>query len=71
MLTKRQLDCYNVIKEYRAIHKFSPSYDNIAEMLGIKSKNAVHRLIIGLESRGALERMPNRARAFRLLELQE
>jgi repressor LexA len=39
--------------------------------LNLQSKSGVHRLIVALEERGFLRRMPNRARALEVLKLPE
>jgi repressor LexA len=41
------------------------------EALNLQSKSGVHRLIVALEERGFLRRMPNRARALEVLKLPE
>jgi repressor LexA len=41
------------------------------EALNLQSKSGVHRLIVALEERGFLKRMPNRARALEVVKLPE
>jgi SOS-response transcriptional repressor LexA len=44
-----------------------PSFDEMREALGLKSKSGVHRLVTSLEERGYLKRIANRARCLELL----
>jgi repressor LexA len=63
MLTHRQKDLYDFIdKTYRETG-VSPSFAEMMEATGLKSKSGVHRLITGLEERGFIVRLHNRARA--------
>ena len=72
MLTRKQLDCYNAIKAYKSRNfGVAPSYDELLDLLGLKSKSGVFRLVSALEERGAIKRIPNRARAIKLLPLDE
>lgn len=64
MLTKRMLELYRHIEDYKARNGVVPSYDEMANMMGISSKSAIHRLITAMEQRGAIRRMPNLARAI-------
>lgn len=70
MLTKRQLECYNTIKDYKDRNGIAPSYEEISDMMGLNSKSRVYKLITALEERGAIHRFPNRARGLILRELQ-
>jgi len=51
--------------------EIAPSFDEMREALGLKSKSGIHRLITGLVERGYLERLPNRARALEIKKLPE
>lgn len=65
MLTKKQRELLQFIQERLAdTGGVSPSFDEMKEALGLKSKSGVHRLITGLEERGFIRRMPHRARAL-------
>jgi repressor LexA len=65
MLTKKQRELLQFIQERLADSGgVSPSFDEMKEALGLKSKSGVHRLITGLEERGFIRRMPHRARAL-------
>ena len=43
-----------------------PSFEEMKEAMGLKSKSGIHRLIKALEERGHIHRMPDRARAIGL-----
>jgi repressor LexA len=45
----------------------SPSFEEMKDALGLKSKSGVHRLVEALEERGFIRRLPNRARALEVV----
>ena len=67
MLTKKQVEVLDYIKEYIKNNKISPSYDEIRNKLELKSKSGIHRIISALEEREFIRRLPNRARAIELI----
>lgn len=54
-LTKRQSELLKFIREYRRQNGVSPSYREMAKALSLNSSSGIHRLIQGLESRGAIK----------------
>ena len=64
-MTPRQKDCLDEIKKYWADNGHAPSYEDIKERLGAKSKSSIAALVAKLEERGYIERMPNLARSIR------
>ena len=48
-----------------------PSFDEMKDALDLRSKSGIHRLIMALEERGFIRRLPNRARALEVLRLPE
>lgn len=66
MLTRKQSDLLEYLTFSQATGK-SPSYEEMQNRLGLSSKSGVARLIQALEERGFIERLPNRARAIRVL----
>ena len=48
-----------------------PSFDEMKEALELKSKSGIHRLIMALEERGFIRRLPNRARALEVIKMPE
>lgn len=71
MLTKKQKDLLLFIHERMKSGDIAPSFDEMREALGLKSKSGIHRLITGLVERGYLERLPHRARALEVKRLPE
>jgi repressor LexA len=68
MITKRQRDLLNFVERYIKRRGFCPSYSEMAEGLNLKSsKSGIHRMIVGLEERGFIKRLPNRARAIEIV----
>lgn len=67
MLTKRQLDLLTFIDERINATGVCPSFDEMKEALDLKSKSAIHRLIMSLEERGYVRRLRYRARALEVL----
>lgn len=71
MLTKKQRDLLLFIHERMQGGDIAPSFDEMREALGLKSKSGIHRLITALVERGYLERLPHRARALEVSRLPE
>jgi repressor LexA len=64
-LTQSQAKCLQFIADYQDAHGgIAPSYDEIAQHMGIVSKSGVTRLIDALEDRGRIRRLPGRSRAI-------
>lgn len=71
MLTAKQQQLLLFIDKRLNSGGVSPSFDEMKDALGLKSKSGVHRLISALEERGFIKRMANRARALEVLKLPE
>lgn len=71
MLTKKQRDLLLFIHERLQETDVPPSFEEMKDALGLKSKSGIHRLISGLEERGYIERLPHRARALEIKRLPE
>lgn len=71
MLTKKQNELLRFIHERLKEAGVPPSFDEMKEALDLRSKSGIHRLIIALEERGFIRRLPNRARALEVLKLPE
>ena len=69
MLTKRQRDLLILLDERLRVDGISPSFDEMRESLGLKSKSGVHRLLGSLQERGFIRRLPHRARAIEVLRM--
>lgn len=64
---RRQNDCLRFIQRTMDERGLAPSYDEIGAALGLASKSGVHRLVTGLEDRGAIRRIPGKPRAMEIL----
>lgn len=71
MLTKKQSELLRFIHERLKESGVPPSFDEMKDALDLKSKSGIHRLIMALEERGFIRRLPNRARALEVLKLPE
>jgi len=68
MLTKRQQDTLNFIRQYINENGEAPLVTEIAEGLGISSQGTAHRYIQALIDGGYLERLSGRTRGLKLNE---
>ncbi len=71
MLTRKQLELLLFINERLKEEGVPPSFEEMKDALNLHSKSGIHRLILALEERGFLRRMPNRARALEVMKLPE
>src|SRR3954468_14668250 len=71
VLTRKQYELLTFINKRLNDNGVSPSFDEMKDALGLKSKSGIHRLITGLEERGFTRRLPHRARALEVLRLPE
>lgn len=67
-LTLKQRELLDFIGERMAVDGVSPSFEEMKDAMGLKSKSGIHRLIDALVERGIIQRLPNRARAIEILE---
>ncbi len=71
MLTKKQRDLLVFIHSKMKHSDVAPSFEEMKEALGLKSKSGIHRLITALVERGYIERLPHRARALEIKRLPD
>jgi len=71
MLTRKQHELLLFINKRLGEDGISPSFDEMKDALGLKSKSGIHRLVGGLEERGFIRRLAHRARALEVLKLPE
>ena len=71
MLTRKQLELLKFINERSKESGVPPSFDEMKEALDLRSKSGIHRLILALEERGFIRRLPNRARALEVLKMPD
>jgi repressor LexA len=71
MLTRKQLELLRFIQDRLRDSGVPPSFDEMKDALNLRSKSGIHRLIMALEERGFIRRLPNRARAIEVLRLPD
>lgn len=67
-ITRQQLDCLNFVRSYTREHGYSPSFQEIADALRLKSKSGALRLLDNLEDRGHIVRLRRRSRSIQLVK---
>ncbi|MCL6545997.1 MAG: transcriptional repressor LexA [Bryobacteraceae bacterium] len=67
-LTRRQKQVLDFIAQFVELHGYSPSYQEIAEGLGLGSLATVHKHIHALEAKHYLKRSFNRSRSLDLTQ---
>ena len=71
MLTRKQRELLLFINRRLSENGASPSFDEMKDALGLRSKSGIHRLVTALEERGFIRRLAHRARALEVLRLPE
>ena len=71
MLTRKQLELLQLIDERMQSDGIPPSFDEMKDALGLRSKSGIHRLITALEERGYIRRLAHRARALEVVKLPD
>lgn len=69
MLTEKQ---YNLLMYINKINKEKgqcPSFDEMKETIGLRSKSGIHALISSLEERGFIKKLPHKARSLEVIRL--
>jgi|TARA_Y100000296_G_C5121400_1_gene230590 repressor LexA len=66
-MTRRQSQLYFFIKKFHNENNFSPSFQEMADGIGLKSKSGVHRLIEGLTKQQKLRRVKFTARSVEII----
>lgn len=69
MLTPKQHALLVYIDEFIKTTGHSPSFEEMKEAIGLKSKSGVHALINSLEERGFIRKMAHKARALEVLRV--
>ena len=66
MLTKKQKELFDFLREYITANNISPSFEEMKNAVNLKSKSGIHRLITSLEQRGFIKRLKHKARAMEI-----
>lgn len=67
-LTQAQAELLAFIQSRIAADGIAPSFEEMRQHLGLRSKSGVHRMVEALEERGRIARMHNRARAIEIVD---
>ena len=65
-MTPKQKKCLDFIKRYTKSNGCSPSYQEMADYLGLFSKSNVYKIIQNLKEQGYIEDTPNKYRSIKL-----
>lgn len=69
MLTEKQYKLLMFINKITKEKGISPSFDEMKNAIGLKSKSGIHALIAALEEREFIRKLPHKARALEVLKL--
>lgn len=67
-LTEKQHALYLFIAKFTREKGFSPSFDEMAAAMDLKSKSGIHRLIKDMELRGYVRRLGRKARSVEIID---
>ena len=68
MLTEKQSKLLQYLKQKMKKDNVSPSFEEMKNAMGLKSKSGIQRLINGLVERGFIEKKINKKRAINILD---
>src|SRR5579863_9503330 len=66
-VTRRQKEVIDFLESFVSRNGYSPSFEEIARGMGLKSLATVHKHITNLEKKGLLDRVHNRSRSIDVL----
>ena len=69
MLTEKQYNLLMFINKVNRETGQCPSFDEMKDAIGLKSKSGIHALITSLEERNFIRRLPHKARAMEVVRL--
>ena len=67
MLTAKQSKLLSFIARHITRKGYAPSFDDMAGALGKASKSGIHAMLVRLEQRGYIRRLPYKARAVEVI----
>ena len=67
-MTERQKMVLDFIQTFIKMKGFAPSYNEIAQGLGMRSKSNIHRLVHVLRERGLLQVKPHMIRSLKVVD---
>lgn len=71
MLTPKQHKLLIYIDDFIKLHGHSPSFEEMKQAVGLRSKSGIHVLLNSLEERGFIRKLPHKARALEVLKIPE
>lgn len=66
-MTPRMHATLSFVRAFQFKHGYCPSYGEIADGIGLKSKSNVHRIVKRLEERGHIRRLFHKARSIEVI----
>lgn len=69
-LTPHQKQTLDFLRAYKAEHAVFPTFSEIAAHVGAKSNSRVSEILVALAERGYIRRLPNKARAIELIDIE-
>lgn len=69
MLTEKQYNLLMFINKVNRETGQCPSFDEMKDAIGLKSKSGIHALITSLEERNFIRRLPHKARAMEVVRM--
>ena len=69
MLTEKQYNLLTYINKVNRETGQCPSFDEMKDAIGLKSKSGIHALISSLEERNFIRRLPHKARALEVVRM--
>lgn len=67
-LTAKEKIVYDLLREHIRKHGIAPTFEEMAELTGMKSKSGAFRCFNGLERKGWIMREPGRARSIKIIK---
>lgn len=67
-MTPKQKVVFEFITLYIRMKGYAPSYRNIADAIGVRSKSNVHKYVHKLRKKGYLSVQPRMARSMRVMD---
>jgi len=68
-VTRRQKEILDFLESFVGRNGYSPSFEEIARGMGLKSLATVHKHITNLEKKGLLDRVHNRSRSIDVVDV--
>ena len=68
MLTKRQLQLFKFLQQFKKENEVMPTFTEMMEHMNVKSKSGIYNLLGYIEWKGYISRAPAHARAIKILK---